>query len=96
MPVVMRKAEYPADAEKKLLSISDDGKANVIIADAPAMAEAAGSLRAANVVPIGMMASSTGIAKEIWTDVIKRSVPSKFEETNLKAFEAGYGFAAKT
>ncbi len=96
MPVVMRKAEYPADAEKKLLSISDDGKANVIIADAPAMAEAAGNLRAANVVLIGIMASSTGIAKEIWTDVIKRSVPSKFEETNLKAFEAGYGFAAKT
>ncbi len=96
MPVVMRKAEYPADAEKKLLGISEDGKAIIVIADAPAMAETAGNLRAANVVLIGIMANSTGIAKEIWTDVIKRSVPSKFEETNLKAFEAGYGFAAKT
>ena len=36
------------------------------------------------------MAKNTNIAYEKWIDVIKSTVPEKFLDVNLKAFELGY------
>ena len=49
------------------------------------------SFKAVNVVLIGVMAKSTNIPYEIWIDTIRDTVPAKFLEVNLKAFELGYG-----
>jgi indolepyruvate ferredoxin oxidoreductase beta subunit len=36
------------------------------------------------------MAKQTDIAYEKWIEVIKETVPEKFLEVNLKAFDSGY------
>ena len=38
----------------------------------------------------GVLAKTSGIAYEKWIDTIKTTVPEKFLEINLKAFNAGY------
>lgn len=85
MPVITGAAKYPENIIGKLNS-----KANLTSVDALALAEAAGNIKAVNVVLIGVMAKNTDIAYEKWIETIKSTVPEKFLEVNLKAFELGY------
>ena len=85
MPVIIGKAEYPSDICKKL-----EEKADVKVVDALKLAEEAGNFKAVNVVLIGVMAKSTDIPYEKWVETIKNTVPEKFIDVNLKAFELGY------
>ena len=54
------------------------------------LAKEAGNIKAVNVVLIGVMAKNTDIAYEKWIDTIKSTVPEKFLDVNLKAFDLGY------
>ena len=85
MPVITGACDYPADIEKKL-----GKKADLTTLDALSLAKDAGNIKAVNVVLIGVMAKQTDIAYEKWVEVIKETVPAKFLEVNLKAFDAGY------
>ncbi|HIT85372.1 MAG TPA: indolepyruvate oxidoreductase subunit beta [Candidatus Ornithomonoglobus intestinigallinarum] len=85
MPVITGAMEYPSDIEKKLAE-----KADLQAVDALSAAKEAGNIKAVNVVLIGLLAKSTDVAKEIWLDAIKETVPEKFLDVNLKAFEIGY------
>ena len=86
MPVVTGNAKYPENVIEKLNSTD----AEIITLDALSLANQAGSSKAVNVVLIGVLAKNTDIAKEKWIDAIKATVPPKFLEMNLKAFELGY------
>ena len=86
MPVVTGVAEYPKDILGK---VREQG-VKVVALDALGMAEEAGSSKAVNVVLIGAMAKKLDLFKEVWIDTIKETVPSKFIDMNLKAFELGY------
>ena len=85
MPVITGAMEYPSDIEKKLAE-----KADLQAVDALSAAKEAGNIKAVNVVLIGLLAKSTDVTKEIWLDAIKETVPEKFLDVNLKAFEIGY------
>lgn len=85
MPVITGAMEYPADIEGKLKDAVD-----TTAIDALALAEQAGNQKAVNVVLIGVMAKNTDVAYEKWVDALKQTVPEKFLEVNLKAFELGY------
>ncbi len=85
MPVITGAADYPADIEKKIAA-----QANLISVDALSLAQEAGNMKAVNVVLIGLLAKSSEIAKESWIETLKTTVPPKFLEVNLKAFELGY------
>ena len=85
MPVITGAMQYPENIEDKLSK-----KVNLVTADALTLAEKAGNIKAVNVVLIGVLAKSTDIAYEKWIDAIKSTVPEKFLEVNLKAFELGY------
>ena len=50
----------------------------------------AGSIKAVNVVLIGVMAKNTDIPYDVWLETIRTTVPPKFLDINLKAFELGY------
>ena len=39
---------------------------------------------------IGVLAATLTIPKEDWVEALKKTVPPKFLELNLKAFELGY------
>ncbi len=88
MPVVIGSAEYP---EGVIQSLSE--KAEVVALDALDLAVKAGSSKAVNVVLMGVAAKHMDIKKEVWEKVIVETVPPKFKELNLKAFELGYGTA---
>lgn len=85
MPVITGLATYPENIIEKL---SD--KVNTLPIDALSLAKQAGNMKAVNVVLIGVMAKSTDIPYEKWVDVIKKTVPEKFLDVNLKAFDLGY------
>lgn len=85
MPVITGAAKYPEDIEKKLSKDAD-----TIVVDALAKAKEAGNIKAVNVVLIGVLAKTTDIPYEKWVETIKTTVPPKFLDINLKAFEIGY------
>ncbi len=86
MPVVIGTAVYPEGVLEALRAAGAD----VMEIDALPMAEQAGSAKAVNVVLIGAMASQMGLPVEVWQTAIKETVPPKFLEMNLKAFDSGF------
>ncbi len=85
MPVITGAAKYPENIAEKI-----SAKANLITVDALKAAEEAGNIKAVNVVLIGVMAKSTDIPYEQWINTVKKTVPEKFLDVNLKAFDIGY------
>ena len=85
MPVITGAAEYPENIGEKLGALAD-----LTAVDALELARRAGSEKAVNVVLIGVMAKSTAIPYEEWLDTVRTTVPEKFLDINLRAFELGY------
>lgn len=85
MPVITGAAKYPENIAEKLSAAAD-----TVLVDALSLAEKAGNAKSVNVVLIGVMASKTDIPYEKWTEIIKATVPQKFSDVNLKAFDLGY------
>ena len=85
MSVVTGAAEYPAGVLEELKA-----KADVTALDALSLAVEAGSSKAVNVVLMGVVAKHMEFTKEAWEKVVEETVPPKFRELNLKAFELGY------
>ena len=89
MPVITGAAKYPEELCTKIA-----GETGLIAVDALSLAKEAGNIKAVNVVLIGVLARRMNIAKEAWIEVLKTTVPPKFLDVNLKAFELGYTYAA--
>ncbi|MCX7714299.1 MAG: indolepyruvate oxidoreductase subunit beta [Clostridia bacterium] len=85
MPVIIGDKKYPENIEEKIKE-----KVDAVFVDALKAAEEAGNIKAVNVVLIGVMAKNTDAAYEKWIEVLKQTVPAKFLEVNLKAFDLGY------
>ncbi len=85
MPVITGAAAYPENIGEKIAALCD-----TTIVNALDLAKSAGNMKAVNVVLIGVMAKTTDIPYENWVETIKTTVPEKFLEVNLKAFELGY------
>ena len=85
MPVITGAADYPTDILTKLGASVD-----LTAVDALTLAREAGNAKAVNVVLIGVMAKNTEIPYEEWVETIKTTVPPKFLDANLKAFDLGY------
>ena len=86
MPVIMGKEKYPENIIEKI----EKKGVRLTAVNALRLAEKAGSVKAVNVVLIGLLAKNTDIKKEVWEEVIKETVPEKFLDINLKAFGLGY------
>ena len=85
MPVIIGAMEYPENIKDKLAD-----KIDLLPVDALKLAKEAGNAKAVNVVLIGVMAKLTDIPYENWVETIKSTVPPKFLDVNLKAFDLGY------
>ena len=86
MPVIIGSEKYPENIMDKIKNLVCD----VTGIDALKGALEAGTVKAVNTVLIGSFAKRSNVDKEIWLEVIKETVPSKFLDINLKAFEIGY------
>ena len=85
MPVIIGAMEYPKDIKWKL-----DNLANLECVEALRLASDAGNIKTVNVVLIGVLAKSTNIKYEKWIEILKKTVPVKLIDVNLKAFDLGY------
>ncbi len=85
MPVIIGAAKYPQKIDEELCS-----KAQTTVVDALTLATQAGNQKAVNVVLIGVLAKNWDIPYEVWIETIKNTVPEKFLEVNLRAFQLGY------
>ena len=91
MPVIIGKAKYPENIIDK---ISDMG-IDLIALDALEIARECGTIKAVNIVLLGVLAASSEIPKDVWLESIKDVVPKKVLELNLNAFEKGYEKGSK-
>ena len=85
MPVITGAATYQEDILGKLQNLG----VAVIPVDALSLAEQAGSVKASNVVLMGVLSTKMGFDDKLWQDAIEQCVPAKFLELNKKAFELG-------
>ena len=85
MPVVTGVAKYPEGIIEHLSE-----KYKVISVDAQKEALKLGNSRVFNVIILGVAASKMDFEKEQWIEVIKKKVPPKTIDINVKAFERGY------
>lgn len=88
MPVIMGAAAYPVGILETIRGMGIE----VDAVDALALAERAGSAKAANVVLLGVTARRMGFDKETWLQAIRTTVPPKTVAVNERAFTLGYKF----
>ena len=86
MPVITGAQDYPTALTEKI----NGTVGNCISLDALKLARISGTVKAVNVVLIGVMAKVMGDDKEVWLNAVKNTVKPKFIDMNLKAFELGY------
>ncbi len=86
MSVITGAQKYPESI------ISDLGKLplSLHVVDALNIAREAGNIKTVNSVILGCFARLSSIEYPIWETALKNSVPSRFLEVNLKAFQSGY------
>ena len=85
MPVITGAAEYPSDVIGKI----KDKDVTVISANTLELAREAGSEKASNVALIGLASGVIGFDEDSLRVALTASVPEKFLEMNLRAFELG-------
>lgn len=88
MPVITGAQKYPEGIIENLKK----SKINTVSLDAAKIALECGDIRAVNIVLIGAMAGLGfgKIPREAWEESVKKSVPQKALEINMKAFEKGF------
>ena len=86
LPVATATMDYPDD----ILETIKERVPHVITLDAFDMADKLGNIRVMNTIMMGQLAKIIKLPKEIWIEVIKRRVPKKAIDINIKAFEKAY------
>lgn len=89
MSVIMGNATYPEGVLDTLKGMG----VRVLSADALSIAKECGSVKAVNMVLLGMAARFMQLDREVWLTVLRSSVPPKFMEINEKAFTKGFELA---
>lgn len=89
MPVLTGATEYPSGIFEKIKALN----IKQIAVDALSLSQAAGSSKAANVVLLGAASSLICSDTDKWKKALIETVPPKFIELNLRAFENGCGCA---
>ncbi|WP_099187840.1 indolepyruvate oxidoreductase subunit beta [Tepidibacter mesophilus] len=67
-------------------------KCSVVDIDVIKVGKELGNTKVGNTVLIGIMAKELDIKKETWEKIIKKNVPEKFIDHNIKAFNIGYDY----
>jgi indolepyruvate ferredoxin oxidoreductase, beta subunit len=86
-PVLAGLQEYP-DTDK-IIQLFQDKTKHLYHLNAKQIADDIGNPRGINIVMLGVFSKLIDIPKEVWTDMIKKTVKPNFIEKNLLCFEAG-------
>ncbi len=86
MPVITGSKQYPDKIIERIKNFTN----NIHVVDALAVAKELGNFKIANTVLVGSLARKMDISKEYWIEALKKTVPKKTIDINIKAFEIGY------
>lgn len=81
---IAEQAQYPHDIENHIRPDID-----FIKHDIHTLSMKLGTVKVTNVLMMGLLASQLDISSDIWEAVIRETVPEKFVDENIKAFELG-------
>jgi indolepyruvate ferredoxin oxidoreductase beta subunit len=81
------RAEYPTLAETH--AALRNATQNVYVVPGLEIAQGLGNTRTLNVVLLGAFSGLTEITPEVWINVIRKRVPARVADVNLKAFQRG-------
>ena len=81
---IAEQAQYPHDIENHIRPDID-----FIKHDIHTLSMKLGTVKVTNVMMMGLLASQLDISSDIWEAVIRETVPEKFVDENIKAFELG-------
>ena len=84
LPILSGEREYPDNILEELRS-----KADTLVLDAAAIAQANGNPKSMNVVLLGALIQSLGLQDLDWDTALRACVKSKFVEVNLRCLDAG-------
>lgn len=77
---------YPFDALKQIREMGFE----LDIVEGETLAAEAGEKKTANVVLMGLLARYLPVDRAVWEETIRKNMPEKFVDVNLKAFELGW------
>ncbi len=78
-------SSYPEGIESTIKGYAED----VFVIDGLGLAKQAGSVRAANTVMVGAISSFLPFPDPLWEEQLRKILPAKLVELNLKAFKLG-------
>lgn len=81
--VLIEKEKYPAAIADQLTA----GGYNVIPVDGKALARESGNEKTENIALLGRLSLHTPFKYETWVEIIKKNVPAKTIDANIKAFD---------
>jgi indolepyruvate ferredoxin oxidoreductase beta subunit len=84
-PVTLGKEQYPENIKEKIRSAFSD----TLVVDGTRLASQAGNPRTVNVALLGAISGALPVGADLWHGTLRRMVPERFLETNLKAFDLG-------
>ena len=84
LPILSGEREYPDNILEEL-----QDKADTIVLDAAAIAQANGNPKSMNVVLLGALIQSLGLQDLDWVTALRSCVKSQFVEVNLRSLDAG-------
>ncbi len=90
LPVMSGKVKYPEDIVDKIKNLVPDTR----LINATEIASQCGSVKAANVVLVGVLAGVAGLPVQEMQTAIRALVPEKAIDINLKAFAEGMNIIA--
>lgn len=85
MPVISGTAEYPGDIISRIKEVCSD----LYVLDAVSVAEKLGNTKVFNIVILGVLSRFMGIEFDSWINAMRKTIPQRFLDLNLKAFELG-------
>lgn len=85
VPVIAELEKYPENIVEEFKKTH-----HVIALNAMKKSKELGTDKVVNILMIGILAKNTDIEKKFWIETIKESVPEKYLDENLNAFEYGY------
>lgn len=95
MLVSTGQAEYPSAEEVR--ACLADASSCIISYDATAKAQEVGNVKTMNIVLLGTLSTLVEeVAPELWVEAIKKHVPAKLQDENVKAFYAGRAIERQT
>lgn len=95
VPVIIGTQKYPQTIMEKMQALAGNKIGTFYAMDALEAARTCGQPKASNVVLMGVLASTMDFSLESFLEALEAVVPTRFLETNKKAFMFGFEYFAK-